>query len=168
MFEVQNQGSWNFIPSNDETKSPGSYWASGQIFHSCTPNTKTTFILSPPWYFRCLKQNSPLSHPHWFSSLLLFALLLWAEQWDYYLSRRGRIAELRSNVWLLLGRSCILTRLQGRPEWIVSLKYSPLYSTKNAGTPVLVVYIEEQEKLVNKFHSWTAVPHQDFICSCYH
>lgn len=60
-------------------KVPGSYWAWGQIFHSCTPNTKTTFILSLPPYFRCLKQNSPLSHAHWVSLLLLFALLLWAE-----------------------------------------------------------------------------------------
>lgn len=96
MLAVQYQGSWNFIPSNNEV--PGSYWAWGQIFHSCTPNTKTTFILSLPWYFRCLKQNSPLSHAHWFSSLLLFALLLWAELVGFPLewSRQNSRAEMFS------------------------------------------------------------------------
>lgn len=79
-----------------KVKVPGSYWALGQIFHSCTPKTKTTFILSLPQYFRCLKQNSPLTHAHQVSSL--FALLLWAEPVGFLLDQSRQNSPVETSV----------------------------------------------------------------------
>lgn len=123
-------------------KVPGSHWAWGQIFHSCTPNTKRTFILSLPWYFRCLKQNSPLSHARWVSSLLVFAILLWAELVGFPLEQSRQNSTDKIS-WFLRERSYILTTQQysfwsscpGRSEWTLwLLSHSAPSSIKNACT----------------------------------
>lgn len=148
-------------------KVPGSHWAWGQIFHSCTPNTKITFILSLSWYFRCLKQNSPLSHANWVSSLLVFALLLWAELVGFSLGQSRQNSTAKTS-WFLRKRSCILTRLPRkiRIDIIIIDTFSSLQH-QECMHPIPAIYLEEQEDCEQIL--WLhPLSHQDFICSFYH
>lgn len=144
-----------------EVKFPGSYWALGQIFHSCTSNTKTTFILSLPQCLVCLKQHSPCAHAN---GLHLLALLLWAEPVGFIFVQSGQNNRIRI--------------FSANPEW-KSLDFNraaqedqhgSCHCIKNASTPVPAIYVGEQEKLVNKFHinGLIVLSHQYFISSHQH
>lgn len=144
-----------------KVKVPGSHWALGQIFHSCTPNTKTTFILSLPQYLGCLKQHSPHAHA---TGLHLLALLLWAEPVGVIFVQSGQNNRRRIFSAIPEGK---------RPDFNTAAQedqHGSCHCIKNASTPVPAIYVGEQEKLVNKFHinGLIVLPHQDFISSHHH